>query len=146
MTRPLVQSFLLTMTFCFILFYLLIKANKSNRLTVVKDLRHKCCSEELLSIYDALMNMGIYVSPSHQCGHYFIPLALEPYNIAIFPYPAKNKANFLGRIFFKLKYIYFKVRGWRILYIEEESLQTNLDVVINTIVDQVKTFDPIATK
>ncbi len=133
MMKVIIQALFLSIFFTVTLYYLLAHQKKLCKLTLVKDLRNQCKCD-YLTIYDQLLRIGIYVSPSIQCGRYLIPLALEPYQLAILDDPSKFKNNFIKRFQLKFRSLYIRSKGWKILYVKD----TNLDQVINFIVEYTK--------
>lgn len=103
----------------------------------MQDLRHMCNSDTDKILYDGLMRQGIYVRPSLQTGICSIPIALEQYQIAIFSYPARKTA-ILKRFLLKYKELYLRSAGWKVLEFTQETIQSDFDKVIQTVLSQKK--------
>lgn len=134
MTKTIIQALLLTIVFIVILYHLLSQEKKPYTLTIVKKNIREQCKLEYLPIYDQLSTIGLYVSPSIQCGRYLIPLALEPYHLAILDRPATiENGQFKKKVQYKFKSLYIRSKGWKILYVDEQKK----DLSIKTILDYI---------
>lgn len=131
-----IEYFFLTFVF-FTLFYIGSKQRKTHGIIPVRDLRHKCKTDAEVKLYDELTKQGLYVSPALQCGSCTIPIALEPFKIAVFPYQAKRIVS-IKRLLLKHKELYVKSLGWKVIKISHEKLQGDLDEVIQEVNKQIK--------
>ncbi len=130
------EYFFLTIVF-FTLLYVGTKQKKTKGIIAVNDLRHLCKSEVEKKIYDGLQKRGVYVSPSIKFGYCTIPMALEPYKIAIFTYP-HSKVALLKRLKLKQHELYLRSFGWKVLKFPQETIQKDVNEALNKITIQVK--------
>ena len=119
------------------LFYVGAKQNNSNGIIAVRNLRHLCKSEIDKRIYDELHKRGVYASPSVKYGYSTIPIALEPYKIAIFTYP-QSKMALLKRLNLKHHELYLRSFGWKVLKVPQETFQKDVDAALKQVFIQVK--------
>ena len=128
----------LILTILFLTLYLVgLKQRRKRSIVPVNDLRYMCRTDIERMLYDGLINKGIYVTPSVRLGVYSIPLALEQFKVAIFFYP-KRRTALLKRFMIKHKELYLRSTGWRVHKFSDESIQTNLEAVVQTIISNDK--------
>ncbi len=113
-----------------------IQSNKRKFITV-KNLRHKCKSELERMLYDNLINNEIYVSPNLRLGYLSIPLALEPYKIAILLYP-ESRSDLVKMLVWKHKELYLRMTGWQVMILREQEVSSDPHVAIQTIIGHKK--------
>lgn len=130
-----VEYFLLTLFFLTLIF-ISNKQSRSNKLLAVKNLRHLCKTEIEMKMYDELQKRGIYVSPEVKCGYCTIPIAIEPYKIAIFTYPSK-KSKIFWQLRLKHTQFYLRSFGWKVIKFPKETVQNDFDVVLKKILNKV---------
>ncbi|TMW71626.1 hypothetical protein [Alteribacter natronophilus] len=78
------------------------------KFTIVKNERDRLDSEDDRALYDSLTRNGYYVSCRVHSGSAVIPLALEPYRIAVLP----SSAGSYRRVFMKY---YLRKSGWKVV-------------------------------
>ncbi|MBM7096547.1 hypothetical protein JSY36_12400 [Bacillus sp. H-16] len=100
------------------------KSEHRPRLTTVKSERFRLQSPLEQQLYDALTLKGFYVSCHIQCGSTKVPLALEPYRIAVLP-PclSRIKQAFLTQ--------YIRSFGWKVVALRTENIEEAIEHVIS---------------
>ncbi|WP_280770480.1 hypothetical protein [Salipaludibacillus daqingensis] len=96
------------------------------RITSVKEWKQNRLNEHERMIYEWLTSKGYYVSCHIREQNKVIPLALEPFRIALFE---KNNNQLLNQ--FRL--IYFSLKGWKSVFFSKEVTEDELKGLISEI-------------
>ncbi|PYZ97305.1 hypothetical protein CR205_01500 [Alteribacter lacisalsi] len=104
--------------------YLATRGKKEShpRFTIVRKDLQQIDSEEDQAIYNMLTANGYYVSSRIQSGSVIIPLALEPYRIALLT----GSVNPVNRVLLKF---YLKNSGWKVASVSSSNPEQSLKVI-----------------
>ncbi|WP_280769821.1 hypothetical protein [Salipaludibacillus daqingensis] len=100
--------------------------SKRPKITSVKEWKYNRLDENQRTIYEWLTANGYYVSCNIQEQSKLIPLALEPFRIALLE--SKNK-KFMN----KFLSIYFSMKGWKTIFFSKEVSQVELLSIVSEI-------------
>lgn len=99
---------------------------KRPKITSVKKWKQNHLTENQLTIYNWLTAKEYYVSCNIREQNKLIPLALEPFRIAIF-----EKSN--NQILNQLRLIYFLLKGSKTVFFSEEMTKSDLQGMLSQI-------------
>jgi len=100
--------------------------SKRPTITSVKEWKQHCLNKNQQTIYHSLTARGYYVSCHIQEQNKFIPLALEPFRIALFE---RKNNQFLNTF----RSIYFSLIGWKIVFFSKQVTEIELLKIISNI-------------
>ncbi|PYZ93671.1 hypothetical protein CR194_10965 [Salipaludibacillus keqinensis] len=105
--------------------YVILKEPRSKRptFTTVKKYESRLLPSDLRYLYDALTSRGYYVSCEIKEKRSDIPLALEPFRIALIP---RDK----GIIKNTWLTVYLNMKGWKTILFSSPSSEKQLDEII----------------
>ncbi|MBU8907401.1 hypothetical protein [Desertibacillus haloalkaliphilus] len=139
MTNLFIEAFvfstMITIPFVLAFNYFKHHKHKKHRHTVDHE-RLKCESDLERDVYDFLKANGYRVKARIPCGQYFIDIALPKKNIAIECHKDPNK-NKHEKIIRRQKIAYFKKRGWNIVHIHEQQMNSDYKKAMNQLEQEI---------
>lgn len=100
--------------------------SKRPKITSVKVSKQNHLNENERTIYHWLTAKGYYVSCNIREQNKLIPLALEPFRIALFEKNNKQTFN-------QIRVIYFSLKGWKTVFFSKEMTESDLHGTLSQI-------------